>query len=120
MFQAIMRADFAFPDPEWTDISSDAKDLVVQMLQADPDKRISADGVLGCAWITENVANGVDLEFGASGPRTVALHHAQRNLTKLTGKQRFRTVSRHDIDAIWIAFSPSGLHSSQDYQRYRC
>ena len=24
------------------------------------------------------------------------------------------SVSRHDIAAVWVAFSPSGLHSSQD------
>ena len=31
-----------------------------------------------------------------------------------TAADFYEIVSRHDIAGIWVAFSPSGLHSSQD------
>jgi len=36
---------------QWTDISEDAKDLVSQMLEHDPDRRITVEDALKHPWI---------------------------------------------------------------------
>ena len=43
-------------------------------------------------------------------------------LTSKTKRHKFGQllVSRHDIAAVWVAFSPSGLHSSQDRSAIHC
>lgn len=38
-------------EPEWDDISAEAKDLVKRMLEYDPSKRISAADALQHKWI---------------------------------------------------------------------
>ncbi len=43
-------ANVDFPESEWSKISPEAKDLVVQMLKADPRERITADDALKHPW----------------------------------------------------------------------
>ena len=38
-------------EPEWADVSNEAKDLVRQLLQFDPARRISAEDALKHGWI---------------------------------------------------------------------
>lgn len=38
-------------EPEWNEISGDAKDLIRKMLITDPEKRISAQDALQHEWI---------------------------------------------------------------------
>jgi len=51
VFEQIMKADYDFPDPYWTDISSEAKDLIKKLLVVDAKKRLSATDALKHPWV---------------------------------------------------------------------
>jgi len=51
VFEQIMKAEFDFPDPYWTDISKDAKDFIQKLLVADAKKRLTAAQALNHTWI---------------------------------------------------------------------
>jgi serine/threonine protein kinase len=49
--RVITRGDYCFHDKYWSDISEEAKDLISNLLQVDPEKRYSAVDALGCPWM---------------------------------------------------------------------
>lgn len=51
LIKANEKARIDFPDSEWSKISPEAKDLVTQMLKADPSERISAQEAIKHPWI---------------------------------------------------------------------
>jgi len=51
VFEQIMKADFDFPDPYWTDVSPGAKDLIRKLLVVEPTDRLSAKQCLEHPWI---------------------------------------------------------------------
>jgi len=51
VFEQIMKAEFDFPDPYWTEISGDAKDFIQKLLIADSKKRLTAATALQHPWI---------------------------------------------------------------------
>jgi len=53
VFEQIMKADYDFPDPYWTDISSEAKDLIKKLLVVDAKKRLSATEALKHPWVVK-------------------------------------------------------------------
>ncbi|CAK9294617.1 unnamed protein product [Gordionus sp. m RMFG-2023] len=57
LFDLILAADVEFPKPFWTNISECAKDLIMNMLQVDPNQRFSALDVLTHPWITSQTPN---------------------------------------------------------------
>ena len=50
IYRKIAAKKFTFPSPAWDKISSDAKDLIKNML-CDPKTRLTAEGVLNHAWL---------------------------------------------------------------------
>ena len=56
LFEKIQEGVFDFPDREWSHISSEAKNLISQMLVRNPRGRYSADDILDHPWISEPVA----------------------------------------------------------------
>jgi calcium-dependent protein kinase len=56
IYEEIEKRKFDFPDAEWANISSDAKDLISKML-CDPDKRLTAQQVLCHPWIKKEAPN---------------------------------------------------------------
>jgi len=56
LFQTIMDGKYDFPDPEWTNVSDSAKDLIQRMLTVDSKKRITADEALEHPWILGHTA----------------------------------------------------------------
>ncbi|XP_021772196.1 calcium-dependent protein kinase 17-like [Chenopodium quinoa] len=54
IFNAILRAHIDFTTDPWPSISSQAKDLVRRMLNADPKQRLTAYQVLNHPWIKED------------------------------------------------------------------
>lgn len=53
---------YSLSGPEWRNISSEAKDLIKQMLTYDPNQRITADKALNHPWIKKKVHEQVDLK----------------------------------------------------------
>jgi calcium-dependent protein kinase len=51
IIEAVLRGKYTLDEPEWEDISEEAKDLVRKMLEYDPAKRISAAEALQHKWI---------------------------------------------------------------------
>lgn len=51
IIEAVLKGRYTLDEPEWEDISDDAKDLVKKMLEYDPSKRISANDALQHKWI---------------------------------------------------------------------
>eukprot|EP00741_Cyanophora_paradoxa_P024332 tig00000053_g23497.t1 len=63
LFKQIMKGQFDFPDPEWTDISPAAKELVTKLLDVNPKTRLTAAQALKHPWIaTEDGASGRSLQ----------------------------------------------------------
>lgn len=56
LFEKIQDGVFEFPDRSWSDISSEAIDLIKHMLVRDPRGRYSANDILDHPWISEPVA----------------------------------------------------------------
>ena len=48
-----MAGNFDFPDPEWTDVSEEAKDFIKKILIVDPTKRMTAEEALQHPWLTQ-------------------------------------------------------------------
>ena len=49
--QFIIRGEYEFHDKYWADISESAKDMIHNMLQVDPDVRLTAVEALSCEWM---------------------------------------------------------------------
>lgn len=48
----IRSGQYDFPNPEWRDVSHDAKDLIRGMLCTDPAKRFTIDSVFQNRWVS--------------------------------------------------------------------
>lgn len=53
MKKRIRAGQYDFPEPEWTRVSKDAKDLIQGLLRTDPTKRLSIEEVLNNKWIAK-------------------------------------------------------------------
>lgn len=51
MKKRIRTGQYDFPDPEWSNVSDQAKKLINGMLSVDPTNRLSIDQVIRNSWI---------------------------------------------------------------------
>lgn len=56
IIEAVLKGKYTLDEPEWDEISEDAKDIVKRMLEYDPSKRISAGDALQHKWIKKHAA----------------------------------------------------------------
>jgi len=63
VFEQIMKADYDFPDPYWTDISKNAKDFIAQLLVVDSKKRLTAKQAMQHPWITSTANSNKPLNL---------------------------------------------------------
>lgn len=63
LFTQIRTCDWKFYKDDWENISPDARDLIQNLLVADPERRWSASKALECAWLKGKnpIDNGLDL-----------------------------------------------------------
>lgn len=78
LYKQIKKGEYDFPDPYWTDISAEAKNLVTCLLTVNPKKRITAEGVLSHPWIT-----------GKTSDKAFSSAHTQ-NLKQLQARRKLR------------------------------
>jgi len=52
MKRRIKAGEYAFPDAEWSRVSSDAKKLISKMLETIPEKRSTINDVMKSSWIS--------------------------------------------------------------------
>jgi len=76
MFEQIVKANFDFPPPEWSDVSAEAMDLIKQLLVANPTNRLTAKQALGHPWIQNK-------------SRATSLQAVKRNLSKTRSQHAF-------------------------------
>ncbi|XP_054721101.1 MAP kinase-activated protein kinase 2-like [Uloborus diversus] len=53
MKKRIRAGQYNFPDPEWENVSADAKELIKGLLRTDPAKRLSIEDVMSNNWIAQ-------------------------------------------------------------------
>lgn len=54
LFDAILSGIFEFPEPYWDGISESVRDLIINMLQSDPEVRFSSEDVLDHYWLIDD------------------------------------------------------------------
>jgi calcium/calmodulin-dependent protein kinase I len=80
LYKQIKKGEYDFPDPYWTEVSADAKDLVRKLLTVNPKKRLDADGVLAHPWIAGKGAS--EKKFSEAHTRHLKLLQARNKLRK--------------------------------------
>jgi len=83
VFEQIMKAEYDFPDPYWTEVSSEAKDLIQKLLVVDPKKRLTATQALTHTWIQKEGSNKA-LNVKAK----LTEHNVERKASKLNMKKK--------------------------------
>jgi len=63
LFEKIIKAEYDFPEPEWSNVSEKAKDFIRHLLRKDPTERYTAVECLKHVWLSEEeneeaLANG--------------------------------------------------------------
>lgn len=69
---------------EWEHISSDAKDLIKQMLEIDPEKRITTDAILHHPWILQVANNTTILSIATASKKNVNKNLTSKAITHTT------------------------------------
>jgi calcium/calmodulin-dependent protein kinase I len=81
LYKQIKKGSYSFPDPYWSEISDNAKDLVGRLLTVDPAKRATPDDVLAHEWMH----NASDSDLGAGFTERLKLMQAKARLRKAVG-----------------------------------
>ncbi|XP_035783771.1 serine/threonine-protein kinase GL21140-like [Anopheles albimanus] len=77
LFDAILNGYFDFPAPYWNNIGDSVRDLIINMLQSDPELRFSSEDILDHPWLTSDIMddtrdpNGVVIEESCGPLETV-------------------------------------------------
>ncbi|KAK3254710.1 hypothetical protein CYMTET_36083 [Cymbomonas tetramitiformis] len=95
LFEKIRNGQFDFNKSVWDNVSKDAKDLILSLLQVDPTKRPSATQAIADKWFAASVSNsdisGAKLNgFGRkhkSWRAAVATVQAMQRMSSLVGKE---------------------------------
>lgn len=80
LYDQIKRGEYSFPDPYWTDISDEAKDLIQKLLTVNPRKRCKPKELLVHPWIAGDKARTTDL--GPAFNKKLVEFNARRKLRK--------------------------------------
>lgn len=111
LIRCIRYGEYDFHERYWKNISTEAKDLIRQMMTVDPNKRISADEALKSAWI---LADDKTLQRDLSDN--------QNELKSFKGKAKMRQVvqmvsfSAYIIDPYIYSHSPFAIDDDTDYR----
>ncbi|KAL7531110.1 hypothetical protein ACHAXR_003852 [Thalassiosira sp. AJA248-18] len=55
--KSVLKGRYSFPEEDWKDVSQEAKDFIVRMLQMDPKKRMSVEQALNHPWLVKHNVN---------------------------------------------------------------
>lgn len=76
----IKTGKFTFPEEEWEEVSSDAKDLIKKMLAFKSEDRLSASDCLNHSWLKDNNNKKVDRNFSIKCLNNMKKFHTERKL----------------------------------------
>ncbi|GAB2212179.1 hypothetical protein Droror1_Dr00025529 [Drosera rotundifolia] len=88
--QAIIRSVIDFKRDPWPKVSDNAKDLVKRMLDPDPKKRLTAQGVLDHPWL-QNAKKAPNISLG----ETVKARLKQFSVMNKLKKKALRVIAEH-------------------------
>lgn len=80
LFRKIVKGDYSFPEPAWTGISEEAKDLVRLCLTVNPQERITASEAMAHAWMT---ADGAQLSTVCLSTENLARYRRNRSMRRV-------------------------------------
>jgi len=103
LYKQIKRGQYEFPDPFWTDISEEAKDLVRKLLCVDPSTRFSAKQVLEHSWVAGNTASTKSL--GKNYGKRLLMLQARKRLRK--GVQMIIAINKFSFMVEALAKDPN-------------
>jgi len=83
LFEKIIKVEYDFPDPEWTNISNEAKDFIRHLLVKDPEDRYTAKQCLQHPWLNGQHGTGKSLADGTISNKMKS-YNEQRKATKKT------------------------------------
>ena len=92
LFKCIQQGVYTFPEPDWADISADAKDLIQHLLVKNPYQRYTAEQVLRHPWLSKE-SSGAAL----STPYILSRNNSVRELGMFaeTANAVNRLIQRH-------------------------
>jgi len=79
LFEKIIKVEYEFPEPEWSNISPEAKDFIKHLLLRDPSQRFTAEQCLGHRWLTGKFGTTDSLD---NIGKNMAGYNQQRAATK--------------------------------------
>ena len=89
IFKKIIEGNFTFRHKIWNKISSEAKNLVLKLLQVNPDKRISAKVALEDIWFKKNInVNSLENNKKSSNYRLFL-----KNITEFCAEQKLQQAT---------------------------
>uniref|UniRef100_A0A8C1Y0I6 Calcium/calmodulin-dependent protein kinase 1Db n=1 Tax=Cyprinus carpio TaxID=7962 RepID=A0A8C1Y0I6_CYPCA len=90
LFEQILRAEYEFDSPYWDDISDSAKDFINNLMQKDPEKRLTCEEALRHPWIAGDTALCKNIHESVS-------RQMKKNFAKAKWRQAFNAtaVIRH-------------------------
>jgi len=95
LFEKIIKAEYSFPDPEWTYISDIAKDFIRKLLVLDPKKRLTAEEALEHPFLSGGSALGTKTLAIES---TMSRYMSERKKEKLNANPNIETnVEESDL-----------------------
>jgi len=83
LFEKIIKVEYDFPDPEWTNISPEAKDFIRHLLVKDPEERFTAKQCVQHPWLNGQTGSGKSLADGQISDKMKS-YNEQRKATKKT------------------------------------
>jgi calcium/calmodulin-dependent protein kinase I len=81
LFEKIIKVEYDFPDPEWTNISEEAKDFIRHLLVKDPEDRYTAEQCLQHPWLNGSFGTNDALGNGEIGDK-MTRYNEQRKATR--------------------------------------
>lgn len=113
LFKCIQQGVYSFPDPDWSDISYDAKDLIQHLLVKNPYQRYSAEQVLRHPWLCKDLSAAAPL----ATPFILSRNNSVRELGVYaeTANAVNRLIQRHlSMNEFSTAGTPSLLRACHD------
>jgi len=78
LFEKIIKVEYDFPDPEWTNISSEAKDFIKHLLVKDPNERWTAKQCRQHPWLSGSFGSSKALADGRIGDKMTSYNQQRK------------------------------------------
>ncbi len=102
LFKKIKHADYQFDSPDWDDISAEAKNLISNILVADPRKRLTAQQIMEHEWMQKDRVNDANLA------------RARQNLVRFNARRKLKAAQKAVLTTVRMRRLLDGLRSAAE------